>query len=381
MSIRSVVGRANERRRNLPLGVQLLAAFAAGSIVLMSVAFFGPELPGPNVTHLLTGQDDIYGLCDPSQAEVRDPDQPVQEQGRWRREPSIPLGRDELRAASVGGRIFILNGHSSTDAGELTSVSEAQVFDPTNGAYTSAPETPVALDHSAVVAHRGDVYLVGGDSNGHASGGLWRYSPGDDGWRSLPPMETPRAGHAAGVIANRLYVVGGTTDSGFLELEQPPLTSLEIYDFETGQWSRGRDMPTGRHHFSAGVLDGQLYAIGGRTSGDFSLNTVERFDPQRDEWEILPSLPLGTGGHSVETAAGRLVVISGGDDLEEWVTPATWALDAGERRWRRLPDMRVARHGHASATAGDRIYVFGGAPCAGYGQTASVESLSLDRNR
>jgi hypothetical protein len=379
MSIRSALRRANDRRRSIPVGVQLLAAIAAGSIALIAVAAVGPELPGPNVSDLVTGSEGTpYVACDPSKAEVREPDQPVQEQGRWRREPPMPIARDELRAIAMGGQIFVLNGHKPSDEG-LGSVSDVRVFDPSKGEYASAPDTPIALDHSAVVTYRGDLYLVGGDSNGQPSGGLWRYSPEEGKWETLPAMATPRAGHAAGVIGDRLYVAGGSTESGFLDFEHPPLTSVEVYDFQTGEWSRGPDMPTGRHHFNAAVLDGQLYAIGGRTPGDFSLDTAERFNPERGEWERLPRLPLGVSGQSVETTAGSVVVVGGSDDLKGWVTSATWAFDPEQGRWRRLPDVSVARHGQASATLGDRIYVFGGAPCFGYGHTATVESLSLDR--
>jgi len=309
---------------------------------------------------------------------VEEPDQRVQQRGRWRREAPVPNPRDELRAVAVGGRIFILNGHGLTDEGEVNSISDVHVFDPAKGTYSRAVDTPVALDHAAAVAYRGDVYVVGGDSNGEASGGLWRYSPDRGEWETLPSMPTPRAGHAAGVIGDRLYVVGGTTDSAFGDPEEAALNSLEIYDFESGEWSRGPDMPTARHHLDATVLDGQLYAIGGRAPGDFSLDAVERFDPEESVWERLAPLPLGTGGESAVSAGDRVVVVAGGDDLDGWVTPATWALDPGEGQWRRLPDTRVARHGHASATVGNRVYVFGGAPCAGFGRTASAESLSAD---
>jgi serine/threonine-protein kinase PknK len=377
--IRSTLRRANERRRSVPFGVQLLTAFAAASIVLVGVAAFGPELPGPNISDLSGGEDSSYQPCDPTQGEVREPDRPIEEHGRWRGEQPMPVARDELRAATAGGRIFILNGHDRSDTGDLSSSSDAYAFDPAKGTYSSLPDTPVALDHSVVVPYRGDLYLVGGDSNGHPSGGLWRYSPDEGHWETLPSMATPRAGHVAGVIGDRLYVVGGTTDSAFVDLEHAPLASLEIYDFRTGEWSRGPHIPTGRHHFDAAVLDGRLYAVGGRAPGDFSLDAVERFDPQRGEWERLAPLPLGVSGQSVETVAGRVVVVGGGDDLDRWVTAATWAFNPGQGRWQRLPDVTVPRHGQASAALGDRIYVFGGAPCAGYGRTATAESLSLGR--
>ena len=91
--------------------------------------------------------------------------------------------------------------------------------------------------------------------------------------------------------------------------------------------------------------------------------------------ERLAPLPLGAGGLAVVSAAGMVVAIGGGDDGENWVTPATWALDPDEGHWRRLADLNVARHGHGAAAVGSDVYVFGGAPCPGYGRTDAVESL------
>jgi non-specific serine/threonine protein kinase len=122
-------------------------------------------------------------------------------------------------------------------------------------------------------------------------------------------------------------------------------------------------------------LNGRLYVVGGRTDTDFSASAVERFDPARATWERLAPLPLGAGGLAVVAAAGMVVAIGGGDDPERWVTPATWALDAGDGRWRRLADLNVARHGHGAAVVDGTVYVFAGAPCPGYGHTDVVELL------
>jgi N-acetylneuraminic acid mutarotase len=364
---------------DLPLGVKLLAAFAALSVGLFALAAFGPDLPGPGVGELVGDEEEPWVPCDPAEAEIREPGEPVQVQGRWRGDAPLPVARDELRGVAVGSRIYILNGHQASDSGGLESVSEVDVYDAAAERYSRAPDTPIPLDHSAVVAYKGDVYLVGGDSNGQSSAGLWRYSPGEEAWQELPSMPTPRGGHAAEVIGDRLYVFGGTTESAFTDQDLVPLTSLDIFDFRTGEWSSGPDMPTGRHHFDSAVLAGQLYAIGGRTAGDYSMDAVEVYDPDSNQWEQLAPLPLGTSGQTVEAATGRVVVVAGSDDLEGWVTPATWAYDPRRDEWRRLADLSVPRHGHTSAVIGDKVYVFGGAPCAGFGRTASVESLAVVR--
>ena len=83
------------------------------------------------------------------------------------------------------------------------------------------------------------------------------------------------------------------------------------------------------------------------------------------------------GAPSAVTVGGRILVGGGGDDAGGWVTPATWKrlADGG---WQRLPDLAVARHGHAMAALRGVAYVLGGAPCAGYGRTDSIERLRVD---
>merc|ERR1712070_924021 len=49
-------------------------------------------------------------------------------------------------------------------------------------------------------------------------------------WSPAPPMSTPRLGHAAAVVKNKLYVIGGYDG-------KEPLDTFECFDPETDQWS------------------------------------------------------------------------------------------------------------------------------------------------
>lgn len=107
------------------------------------------------------------------------------------------------------------------------------------------------------------------------------------------------------------------------------------------------------------------------------MTAAERFDPRTGRWETIAPLPQGSGGLELAAAGGKIVATGGGDDLEKWVTPASWAYDPRTNRWERLPDLRLARHGHAMLPVGSRLYVFGGAPCTGFGRTDKAESLPV----
>jgi Kelch motif len=152
---------------------------------------------------------------------------------------------------------------------------------------------------------------------------------------------------------------------------------LEIYDMRTGRWSRGSDMPTARHHAGAAAVGGKLYVVGGRRGGKLSLAAVERYDPATDRWQRMAPLPLRVGGVAAVGAAGRVIAAGGGDDEEDWLTPATWALAPSRNRWQRLADLQVPRHGHSLAALDGVAYTFGGSPCPGYAATDAAEALDL----
>lgn len=189
-------------------------------------------------------------------------------------------------------------------------------------------------------------------------------------------MRQARGGLDAAVIGDKIYAAGGK-GRGFPDFDEEPYATLEVFDIPTGRWTKGSDMPTARHHLGVDAVDGKLYAVGGRVVGDLSIGAVERFDPATGVWEVLAPLPQGVGSLAVAAGEREIFATGGGDDSEGWVTGATWVYSLERRTWRRMPDLLQPRHGHTASVVGRRLYVFGGAPCDGYGGTASAESLTL----
>jgi N-acetylneuraminic acid mutarotase len=370
--------RGRLRTSTLVIGIGgSLSLLLAIGLALKVFAGIGPELPGPHVRELV-GVVEPFAPCTPDPANVRRPSQPVTTSIRWRAgRPAVPaLANEEVRAVAIGDRIYLGTGVRANKGGSFfRSLKWLYVYDPGTGAYRRQPDLPQRLDHTALATWKGNLYLFGGFTDSRPSANVWRYSPRTRQWTKLAPMRQARGGLAGGVIGDRYYAVGGV----LRQTTQHPqiFGTLEIYDFRTNRWSRGPRMPTGRHHVAAVVLGEKLYAVGGRGARDLSLSTLERFDPATRTWERLPPLPFGVGDPGAVAARGRLVVLSGGDDAEKWVTPATWSFDPRTGWWRRLSDMVRPRHGFAFAVSGGRIYVFGGAPCARYGRTGATESIDV----
>jgi len=210
---------------------------------------------------------------------------------------------------------------------------------------------------------------------------VWRYSTTRKKWTRLPSMRWARGALGGGMAGGRLYAVGGVAEN------QPfvkPVRTVEVFDLKTQRWGDANDMPTARHHFSSAVVDGRLYALGGRRPGNEALDAVERFDPATGEWVRLDPMPQGVGGAKTAVSHGEIVLTAGGDDRawqdgKGWVTPAVWRWRPPDGPWRRLPDLLQARHGHETAIGAGRIWVLQGAPCPGFGLSSSSESLALPR--
>jgi len=364
----------------------LIAVLAAGIVVLVAAAAVaGISVPGPPLKEWLGLSEGKfeYPPCEVGMYRYGPDDPPPPAGGEgWRMEERAPGGPAEGSAAAVGPMIYTFNGSGPYH------LRTVYAFDTRSGEWTAPTKTPVELNHHWAVAYQGDVYLAGGLVGGEdPTARVWRYEPDANRWSELPPMRQPRGATGAAVIGDKLYVAGGGPNAfpaGYVE----SYPTLEIYDFETGRWGGGPDMPAGRHHVGTAALDGKLYVLGGRNETDLTLDTFERYDPETQEWEELPPMPLAQSSAAVVAAGGKIVAFGGEDETDwdkgkGWVTGSTWAFDPETSRWQRLPELKVERRAHGGAVTGGRVYALMGSYCPGLTArgprgTRTVESISSD---
>src|SRR5437867_2799245 len=74
-------------------------------------------------------------------------------------------------------------------------------------------------------------------------------------------------------------------------------------------WTAKADMPTARHVFASGVLNGNIYAAGGYNG--VALATVEAYDPATDAWTTKTLMPTARYGLAAGVVAGKLYAIGG----------------------------------------------------------------------
>jgi hypothetical protein len=110
----------------------------------------------------------------------------------------------------------------------------------------------------------------------------------------------------------------------------PNLTTLEVYDPATDTWTTKASMPTAREMAGVGVLNGQLYVVGGMQGNS---NTVydanEAYDPVTDTWTLKAPMSINRGGLAVGVIGSQLYAVAGAavcyvcvtSDLLEMYTP------------------------------------------------------------
>jgi N-acetylneuraminic acid mutarotase len=366
--------------------MKLLAALAAVMSFLLIVGVLAAanvvELPGGLKKRL--GFDENETPNPPCRIGLytNSPSSPPAPAGRWQFGPETPRNQIEASATTIGDTIYVVGG---TPPGNLHMVV---AYDTRTKKFSEPPQLPTGLNHVQPASHDGKLYVAGGYLDGRdPTNNFWQYDPKTKQWTELPPLPRPTAAGATVAIGDKLYVASGAPQTFSASGPVAPYEELQIYDFETGKWSLGPDIPQPRHHVSGAALDGKLYVAGGRGEADHSLATFERYDPATEQWETLPELPIGVASPGLVAVNGKLVIV-GGEDQNEWedgggwVTPSAWEFNPKTYRWSRLPDMKFDRRGGGVAAVGDRVYAIGGSYCPGLKPggpvgTHTVESLVI----
>lgn len=291
-------------------------------------------------------------------------------ESQWHTLASMPAPRQETAVAAVGGQVYVLGGLVD---GALE-VPTVEVYDPGGDAWQSAADLPAPMHHAHVAAFDGALYLLGSlrTLSFTANGESARYDPESDGWTPLTamPVGTERGGGIAVSLDEAIVVIGGLRGG-------QAVSDVWAYVPADDAWLPLADLPTPRDHLAAAVVDGLVYAIGGRDGSIGSHTTrVDVYDPSADAWSEGPAMPTSRGGVAAAVAFGQIFVAGGegNEDVASGVFPQFEVLDPAAGTWASLPDMPTPRHGMGAAAVDGTIYVPGGAITEALGPSAVFEA-------
>ena len=156
----------------------------------------------------------------------------------WRARSPMPTPRNHAAIGVVNRKIYVIGGRvGAAFIGLASDISVVEEYDPATDEW-SGPRArmPIARSALGVGVYGGHIYVAGGEYQDPHMMATFRaveaYDPASNTWTEMPPMPVSRHGLAAGVIANRFYVVSGDVQSAGTGVE---VSSGEHDAFEFAQ--------------------------------------------------------------------------------------------------------------------------------------------------
>ena len=247
------------------------------------------------------------------------------------------------------------------------------------GAWATLPDSGLAgRSDASVVWTRKAMVVWGGEADTGVRGDGASYDLAGDTWTPLPPSPiAPRRSHTAIWTGTKMVVYGGLGIAG--ECSQIcALGDGAAYDSISNTWRAITPAPISpRSGHSAVWLQNRMVVWGGTAEGGVALADGASYDPAADTWTSLPPSPLSPRvGHRVVASTHRMLVwggsasaADGGKSVADGAvyTPATnsWVPMAA------APASLPGRDTFASVWTGKQLLVWGGfrrgdgcAPCA-----------------
>jgi len=161
---------------------------------------------------------------------------------------------------------------------------------------------PQRLQSVQLVAHDGGVIRVGGmtahnatveeEADLHSVAAVERFDPVTRTWTALPDLPEPRSSHAACVIDEQLYVVGGWTLAGEDDTWLDTAWVLDLADADAAWEPLPEPMFDERRALAAAAGDGELVVMGGLTWAAEFTSEVYALDLEAGTWRRADDLPF-----------------------------------------------------------------------------------------
>lgn len=186
-----------------------------------------------------------------------------------------------------------------------------------------------------------------------------------------PLMQGPRTRQRKPIRCGEvLFAVGGWCSGD-------AISSVERYDPQANEWRMVAPMSKRRCGVGVAVLNDLLYAVGGH-DGQSYLNSIERYDPQTNQWssDVAPTSSCRTSV-GVAVLENFLYAVGGQDGVS--CLSFVERYDPQSNRWSKVTSMSTRRLGVGVAVLNGNLYAVGGSD--GTSPLNTVEKYDPRTNR
>ncbi len=282
--------------------------------------------------------------------------------GSWLQRASMPTPRHDLQTVAVDGKIYAISG-----AGYLT-VDAVEIYEVGTDTWTQGPPIPTKRGWSGADLLGNKIYVAGGKTIRTPEE---KQSSGDDThfeirdvlevldlesqtWSALEPLSEPRAGVSVTACDGKIYALGG---NNFIH----QLNAVEMYDPESGHWELGPALPFSVQMPGTATVNGKIYSIGGHSQeiegGSFR---AEMFvlDPAAGKWEELEPMPSARESMGIAVLDGKIYAM-GGKGIDYSAATEVYDIEAGT--WSSNTPLPAKCAWLDAAVVDGRIFAMGGA--------------------
>lgn len=184
----------------------------------------------------------------------------------WSRGPDLPVACGAGAAGMIGRTLYYFGGKNETRTGEEDVHFALNIDDPTAN-WVAKANLPVGRDHISGAAVGGYLYAIGGeigpDEAASNQSEVDRYDPATDTWTRVADLPAPRShtNAATFVLNGKIWCVGGEI------AHNAPANTVWSYDPAVNKWSRHTNLPNPRRAMVALPVNGKIVATGGWVNG------------------------------------------------------------------------------------------------------------------
>lgn len=188
-------------------------------------------------------------------------------------------------------------------------------------------------------------------------------------WRELPRAPQARTAVAGVAIQGRVVALGGVTATG------APSRRVDLYDPRRERWTRLPSLPEPLQQPMVVAKRDRLYVLGGYRGAPGAGRASDRAWMLLDgSWRPLPPLPEPRAAGGAALVRNRIYVVGGVTGPEPGrLAGSTLGLDLSSLRWERLPALARPREGLGVTAYAGRVYAIGGRTAGPATSSAAAE--------
>jgi DNA-binding CsgD family transcriptional regulator len=281
---------------------------------------------------------------------------------QWLQLPGLPTPRWGLAVVNYENQLYTIGGE--TRQGVSNAVEK---FNPQSNTWINLNPIPNPVTDVRAASIGGLIYVPGGKSaSGIPTDVNQIYDPDADQWSIGSPLPATISAYALTTYEGRMYLFGGWDGNQVVN-------SAYVFDYRENTWSELPPMLTARAYAGAVAVGGKIFVVGG-WDGVKGLTVNEVFIPdssdERSSWITAPDLPYSKYAMGITNLADIIFII-GGVGLND--TPPVIALASDDSNWSQLPSPLDINWSYlGTTTIGTKFFVLGGK----VGELSSTEMWS-----